>query len=185
TRLNAQQRVLAEEMVARYIAGPTAALPTVAIELRFSWRDWAGPGCPTLTGAIDRVAQLPSGQLLIIDYKTNLSLAPEDLASYSRQLQLYSAAVMAGVMGVPVRAPATALAMLRSGDLIEIASGESERRQALSWAVQAARRLELGDYRSVEGFPERPCGNCPFVERCPERRPGIRAGLAGQFEQSL
>ncbi|MGB6772175.1 MAG: PD-(D/E)XK nuclease family protein, partial [Candidatus Dormiibacterota bacterium] len=185
TRLNAQQRVLAEEMVARYIAGPTAALPTVAIELRFSWRDWAGPGCPTLTGAIDRVAQLPSGQLLIIDYKTNLSLAPEDLASYSRQLQLYSAAVMAGVMGVPVRAPATALAMLRSGDLIEVASGESERRQALSWAVQAARRLELGDYRSVEGFPERPCGNCPFVERCPERRPGIRAGLAGQFEQSL
>ncbi|MGA7087008.1 MAG: ATP-dependent DNA helicase [Candidatus Dormiibacterota bacterium] len=185
TRLTAQQRALAEDMVARYIAGPTAALPTVAIELRFSWRDWAGPGCPTLTGAIDRVAQLPSGQLLIIDYKTNLSLAPEDLASYSRQLQLYSAAVMAGVMGVPVRAPATALAMLRSGDLIEIASGESERRQALSWAVQAARRLELGDYRSVEGFPERPCGNCPFVERCPERRPGIRAGLAGQFEQSL
>ena len=184
-RLTAQQQALAEEMVARYIAGPTAALPTGATELRFSWRDWAGPGCPTLIGAIDRVARLPSGQLLIIDYKTNLSLAPDDLASYSRQLQLYSAAVAAGVMGAPVGAPATALAMLRSGDLIEVASGESERRQALTWAVQAARRLELGDYRSVQGFPDRPCGNCPFVERCPERRQGMRTGLAGEFEQTL
>lgn len=183
--LTAQQRALAEEMVARYVAGPTAALPTVATELRFSWRDWAGPGCPTLIGAIDRVARLPSGQLLIIDYKTNHSLAPNDLASYSRQLQLYSAAVTAGVMGAPMRAPATALAMLRSGELIEVASGESERRQAISWAAQAARRIELGDYRSVVGFPDRPCGNCPFVERCPERRQGIRASLAGQFEQTL
>jgi DNA helicase II / ATP-dependent DNA helicase PcrA len=177
--LSARQQSLGEEMVGRYLAGPTAALPTVATEFRFSWREWAGPDCPTLIGVIDRVAQLPSGQLLIIDYKTNLSLTPDDLSGYSRQLQLYAAAVTAGVMGTPVSAPATALALLRSGALIEVASGHPERQQALSWAAEAARRIELADYRSVEAFPDRPCGDCPFRERCPERRPGIAAGLAG------
>ena len=183
--LNPQQRALAEDMVRRYIAGRAAGLPTVATEFSFSWRDWAGPGCPTLVGVIDRVARLPSGQLLIIDYKTNVSLAPEELAGYSRQLQLYAAAVTAGVLGTPVRPPATALAMLRPGELLQVASGDLERRQALSWAAQAAHWVERGDYRSVEAFPNRPCADCPFVERCPERRPGIAAGLAGELEESL
>jgi DNA helicase-2/ATP-dependent DNA helicase PcrA len=183
-RLKPEQLALAEEMVARYLDGSTAALPTVATEFSFSWRDWAAPGCPALIGVIDRVAQLPSGQLLIIDYKTNLSLSHDDLADYSRQLQLYAAALAAGVLGAPVRAPATALAMLRSGDLIEVASGPSERQQALSWAADAARRIELGDYRSAEGFPDRPCGDCPFLEHCPERRPGIGPLLAREFEES-
>lgn len=183
--LSLQQRDLAEDMVGRYIAGRAAGLPTVATEFSFSWRDWAGPGCPTLIGVIDRVAQFPSGQLLIIDYKTNVSLAPGELADYSRQLQLYAAAVTAGVMGTAVRPPATALAMLRSGELLEVLSGDLERRQALSWAADAARRVEVGDYRSAEAFPARPCTACPFVERCPERRPGIAAGLAGELEESL
>ncbi|MGA8426966.1 MAG: ATP-dependent DNA helicase [Candidatus Dormiibacterota bacterium] len=173
--LTTEQRTLAEEMVQRYIAGPIAALPTVATELRFSWRDWAGPSCPTLIGAIDRVAQLPSNQVLIIDYKTNLSLSSDDLAGYSRQLQLYAAALTAGVMGTALQAPATQLVMLRSGEVIDVASGERERRQALNWAAEATLRIDRGDYQSVEGFPNRPCGDCPFVERCPERRPGVAA----------
>lgn len=183
--LSLEQRALAEDMVRRYITGRTAALPTVATEFSFGWRDWAGPGCPTLIGVIDRVAQLPSGQLLIIDYKTNFSVAPEELTGYSRQLQLYAAAVTAGVIGTPVRPPATALAMLRSGEMLDVTSGDLERQQALSWAAEAARRIEAGDYRSVEGFPNRPCADCPFVERCPERRPGIAVGLARELEESL
>jgi RecB family exonuclease len=138
-----------------------------------------------LVGVIDRVAQLPSGQLLVIDYKTNFSLSAEERSGYSRQLQLYAAAVTAGVLGTPVRPPVTALAMLRSGELLDVASGELDRQQALSWAAQAARRIERGDYRSVEAFPDRPCANCPFVERCPERRPEIAAGLARELEESL
>jgi superfamily I DNA/RNA helicase len=183
--LGPQQRALAEDMVRRYITGPAAALPTVATEHSFSWRDWAGPGCPTLIGVIDRVAQLPSGQLLIIDYKTNLSLAPDELTAYSRQLQLYAAAVTAGVLGAPVRPPATALAMLRSGELLQVGSGDLERQQALSWALDAARRVERGDYRSVEEYPERPCAGCAFLQRCPERRPGSAAVLTRELEESL
>jgi superfamily I DNA/RNA helicase/RecB family exonuclease len=183
--LSRQQRALAEDMVSRYITSRAAALPTIATEFSFSWRDWAGSGCPTLVGVIDRVAQLPSGQLLVIDYKTNFSLSAEERSGYSRQLQLYAAAVTAGVLGTPVRPPVTALAMLRSGELLDVASGELDRQQALSWAAQAARRIERGDYRSVEAFPDRPCANCPFVERCPERRPEIAAGLARELEESL
>ncbi len=182
--LGPEQRGLAEGMLREYLAGPTAALPTVATEFAFNWAEWSGPRCPPLVGVIDRIARLPSGELLIIDYKTNASLSAAELADYSRQLQLYAAAVAAGVMGVPLRAPVTALAMLRAGELIGVPSGPSERQEALSWAASSARRVEVGNYRSVEDFPDRPCGECPFVERCPERRPEAAPTLFGQLEEA-
>ncbi|HVB13490.1 MAG TPA: ATP-dependent DNA helicase [Candidatus Dormibacteraeota bacterium] len=182
--LDREQRADAELMLRKYLAGPTAALPTVATEFAFTWADWNGPRCPPLVGLIDRIARLPSGGLLILDYKTNLHLSADDLAEYSRQLQLYAAAVAAGVLGAPMPAPATALAMLRQGELITVVSGPEERQAALRWAASSARRVELGDYRSVDDFPGRPCGDCPFVERCPERRPEEVSGLVRQFEES-
>ncbi len=182
--LNPEQRALADEMVLNYLAGPAAALPTVATEIAFSWTGWAGPGCPPLVGVIDRVARLESGELMIIDYKTNLALSPTEVASYSRQLQLYAAAVAAGVMGAPVTAPATALAMLRTGELLTVSSGPEDLEAALSWARAAAGRVRAGEYRSVEDFPERPCARCPFVERCPERREEGLAPLFGQLKQA-
>jgi len=182
--LGSEQRQAAEVMLRAYVAGPAAALPTVATEFAFSWSDWAGPRCPPLVGVIDRIARLPSGGLLIIDYKTNLSLSAADLADYSRQLQLYAAAVAAGVMGAPLPAPETALAMLRSGELIMVPSGPPEREAALSWAMAAVRRVEAGDYRAVEGYPDRPCADCPFVERCPERRAGSAPALVGKAEEA-
>jgi DNA helicase-2/ATP-dependent DNA helicase PcrA len=182
--LGPEQRELAEAMLRKYVAGPEASLPTVATEFAFRWAGWAGPNCPPLVGIIDRIARLPSGQLLIIDYKTNLSLSAADLADYSRQLQLYAAAVAAGVMGTPVRSPAAALAMLRTGEFITVPSGLPEREAALSWAAAAAQRVEVGEYRAVEEFPDRPCVLCPFVERCPERRPESAPALLGKSEEA-
>jgi RecB family exonuclease len=168
--LGPEQRRLAEEMLAAYAASPVAALPTVAAEFAFSWHGWAGTGCPPLNGVIDRIARLESGALLIVDYKTNAALSSEELGEYSRQLLLYAAAVEAGALGTPMSAPRTALAMLRSGQLLEVSSAAEDLREALNWAGAAARRVEAGDYRSVERFPSRPCGECPFFARCPERR---------------
>jgi hypothetical protein len=51
-----------------------------------------------------------------------------------------------------------------------VSSAAEDLREALNWAGAAARRVEAGDYRSVERFPSRPCGECPFFAHCPERR---------------
>jgi ATP-dependent helicase/nuclease subunit A len=178
------QREAAESMLRRYVSGPGAALPTVATEFAFSWAGWGSRSCPPLVGVIDRLARLPSGELLIIDYKTNLSLSESELVTYSRQLQLYSAAVAAGVMGSPLRAPATALLMLRTGELITVPSGAEERAAALSWAAAVAQRVAAGQYRAVEDFPDRPCVECSFVERCPERREDSWPVLVGKSEEA-
>jgi superfamily I DNA/RNA helicase/RecB family exonuclease len=177
--LGSEQRRLAEEMLATYAASPVAALPTVAVEFPFTWRSWAGPGCPPLHGVIDRVAQLESGALLVVDYKTNATVSPEELGEYSRQLRLYAAAVAAGALGTPVRVPGAALATLRSGRLLEVSTAPEELGEALQWAGAAAARVKAGDYRSVERFPSRPCGDCPFLDRCPERREGLATPSRG------
>lgn len=183
--LNPEQRSLAAPMLTAYAASPIAALPTVATEFAFSWRGWSEPGTPPLVGVIDRIARLGTGGLLILDYKTNASLAPADLAEYSRQLRLYASAIEAGVMGTPLSPPGTALLMLRSRQVIEVLSGPSQRREALSWAAGTAWRLRAGQYRSVEEFPDRPCAACPFRERCPERRPLSGSGLVRELEEPL
>ncbi|MGH7665886.1 MAG: ATP-dependent helicase [Candidatus Dormibacteria bacterium] len=182
--LSPAQRSEAEAMLNTYLALPTAALPTVATEFAFTWSDWAGPGCPPLVGLIDRIARLPQGGLLLIDYKTNRSLGATEQVTYARQLQLYAAAVEAGVLGAPVAAPATALVMLRSGQLIPVESGAQERRQALEWAGWAAGRVAKGDYHATDGFPERPCRDCAFQARCPERRQDLAPDLVGHLEET-
>jgi RecB family exonuclease len=128
---------------------------------------------------IDRVAQLESGALLVVDYKTNATVSPEELGEYSRQLRLYAAAVAAGALGTPVRVPGAALATLRSGRLLEVSTAPEELGEALQWAGAAAARVKAGDYRSVERFPSRPCGDCPFLDRCPERREGLATPSRG------
>jgi len=181
--LEPEQLGEAQEMLRNYLALPAAALPTVATELAFVWAEWGQPGWPALVGVIDRIALLPGNGLLILDYKTNLQLDAARLAVYSRQLQLYAAAVGAGAMGAPGASTATALAMLRTGELITVPSGPEERREALHWASTAANRVVSGEYRAGDDFPDRPCRECPYRARCPERRADIGAPLPGEFEQ--
>ncbi|MGH7642720.1 MAG: ATP-dependent helicase [Candidatus Dormibacteria bacterium] len=168
--LDGEQRAAAEVMLRLYLAGPVAALPTVATEFGFSWSGWSDTGGPPLVGVIDRIARRHGGGLLIIDYKTNLRLTDAERTDCFRQLQLYAAAVSAGVLGEPLQAPETAIAMLRTGELIPVPSGPQDREAALSWARTAAERMQAGDYRAVADYPNRPCDSCPFLERCPERR---------------
>ncbi|MGA9919843.1 MAG: ATP-dependent DNA helicase [Candidatus Dormiibacterota bacterium] len=181
--LGLEQREAAESMLRRYLSGPEAGLPTVATEFAFSWSGWSDPSCPPLVGVIDRIARLDSGELLIIDYKTNLTLSESELVTYSRQLQLYSAAVAAGIMGSPLRAPATALLMLRTGEMVSVPSGAQDLAAALGWAASVAHRVAAGQYRSVEDYPDRPCARCPFLERCPERREDSWPVLVGKSEE--
>ncbi len=173
----------ARGMVAGYASSAAATLPTVAVECTFRWEGWAGADAPALEGAIDRVARGPSGELLVLDYKTNATLPEAERASYARQLQLYSGALAAGALGAPVTAISGRVLWLEAGQELDVDCGSEARELALSWAREGAERVRRGDYRSVESFPDRPCRSCPFAAQCPERRSDWRSAPFGHPEQ--
>lgn len=166
--LGAERAQAAERMLRDYAGLPVASLATVAVELEFSWRVWAD--LPPLVGAIDRVAELASGELLVIDYKTNWEIGAAELADYQHQLRLYAAALGAGLLRRPGPAGA-AILMLRRGELLEVDCRPAAIEATLAWAHSLAERTRSGAALSGLGQPDRPCPECPFRELCPERRP--------------
>ncbi len=173
--LGPEQAAEVELMLRGYAGLAVAGLPTVGVELAFSWREWAGADLPPLVGAIDRVARLPSGELLVIDYKTNLRLTEAELADYGHQLRLYAAALQAGLLGEPAAARA-AILLLRSGELREVDCGHGAMRLSLAWARSQAERASSAAAMSGLGHPDRPCQGCQFESFCPERRRPQGAG---------
>ncbi|NNM97640.1 MAG: ATP-dependent helicase [Candidatus Dormibacteraeota bacterium] len=165
----------AESMLRAYAGSPIAALPTVAVELAFSWRGWAGDRLPPLVGAIDRVARLASGELLVIDYKTNWAIESSELGDYQHQLRLYAAALGAGLLGGSSPTQAVLL-MLRSGERLEVDCDRAAIDRSLAWARGLAESTVSGAALSGLGRPDRPCPECDFREFCPERRPEAGGG---------
>jgi len=146
-----------------------AALPTVAVELQFRWNNWAASERPPLVGAIDRIASLGDGGVMVVDYKTNHELGAAGLEAYSHQLRLYVAAIAAGLLRAPVRAQA-ALMMLRSGDLLQVDCSEEAVQSTLGWARERARLATAPELLTGIGHPDRPCAQCAFRQLCAERR---------------
>ncbi len=163
-----------EAMLETYAALPVAALPTLGVEIKFTWRGWGQGNLPHLVGAIDRVALTDQGEALVLDYKTDRMLTPASLQRHGRQLLLYSMAVERGLLGSYRAAPPT-LVMLRSGELVEVDSSAAARDDALSWAVALARRAAEPETLSAVGHSPLPCGECPYEWFCPERD-----GVAGR-----
>jgi DNA helicase-2/ATP-dependent DNA helicase PcrA len=175
TDLPAAQKAEGAEMLGQYSRLAVAALPTVAVELQFRWDNWAAPELPPLVGAIDRIARLGDGGVLVVDYKTNRGLDAAGLEAYSHQQRLYVAALAAGLLGEPVQAEA-ALLMLRSGDLVEVDCSSAAVEGTLAWAGERARRAVRPEGLSGMGHPDRPCPQCPFRQFCPERRDLVGVG---------
>ncbi|MHB1527061.1 MAG: ATP-dependent helicase [Candidatus Dormibacteria bacterium] len=173
--LGPEQAAEVELMLRGYASLAVAGLPTVAVELAFSWREWAGADLPPLVGAIDRVARLPSGELLVIDYKTNVRVTKAELVDYAHQLRLYVAALQAGLLGEPVAARA-AILMLRSGELQEVDCAHEAMQLSLAWARNQAKLTNSAATMSGLDNPDRPCQGCQFEGFCPERRPPQGAG---------
>jgi RecB family exonuclease len=167
------------EMLSRYSSLAVAALPTVAVELQFRWFKWAGLELPPLVGAIDRIARLRNGGVVVLDYKTNRGLDAAGLEAYFHQQRLYVAALAAGLLGEPVKADA-ALLMLRSGDLLEVDCSPDAVGATLAWATERARLAVVPDRLSGAGYPDRPCAECAFRHLCPERRGlAVRESFSG------
>lgn len=166
--LPSEQMADGAEMLSRYSSLAVAALPTVAVELQFRWFKWAILEPPPLVGAIDRIARLGNGGVLVVDYKTNRGLDAARLEAYSHQQRLYVAALAAGLLGEPLKAEA-ALLMLRTGDLLEVDCSPDAVEGTLAWAGERARWAVVPDGLSGIGHPDRPCAECAFRQLCPER----------------
>ncbi|HVD04129.1 MAG TPA: ATP-dependent DNA helicase [Candidatus Dormibacteraeota bacterium] len=157
------------ELLRGYCTTAVAGLPTVATELPFFWRGWAGIGVPPLVGVVDRVAVLEDGARLVLDYKTNYSLNSEQLVAYSHQLRLYAMALDAAAD--PSAAPTqAALVVLRTRQLIPVDCSAEARQRSREWGASLAGHLAGGGEFSALGHPNRPCSDCPFEPICPERR---------------
>jgi DNA helicase-2/ATP-dependent DNA helicase PcrA len=164
-----EQRAAGAEMLSRYAGLAVAALPSVAVELQFRWNSWAAPELAPLVGAIDRVARLGDGGVMVVDYKTNRELGAAGLETYAHQLRLYVAAIAAGLLGAPVRAEA-ALLMLRSGDLLQVDCSQEAVQSTLAWAAERAQVAGAPELLTGLGHPDRPCAQCAFRQLCAERR---------------
>lgn len=168
-----------DEMMARYSTMEVASLPTVGVEVPFRWRGWAGEGVPPLVGAIDRVAMLPGGELMVLDYKTDGRSGPLEMQQHARQLGLYALALKQGLLGAP-RASRAGVVMLRSGEFREVDTSDAAAQRALDWAVPLARSALAPSRLSATGRPNLPCPICPHRWFCPERdgdRPRPRRGM--------
>ena len=170
-----------ESMLETSAALPVAALPTLGVEVNFSWRGW-GPGhLPDLVGAIDRLALGEEGEVLVLDYKTDLAPTPATVERHGRQLLLYSLAVEAGLLGRP-RPARAALVMLRTGELLAVDGSAPARDAARQWAATLAGRALVPESLTAVGHSPLPCGECPYRWFCPEREgasPPAQGPLSG------
>ncbi len=169
----------AVEMLRGYCEMEVARLPTLATELPFFWRGWAGAGVPPLVGVVDRVAKQEDGSRLVLDYKTDRGLSVDQLTVYSHQLRLYTMALDAA-QPPPVPTTSAGLVVLRSREVVSVECSKEAMRSSLNWAEALALKLRSSGDLSALGHPERPCADCPFEPICPERLPRAWTEVVGK-----
>jgi ATP-dependent exoDNAse (exonuclease V) beta subunit len=149
------------EMLARYLAHPLAAAPTLGVELEFNLR----LGDARVRGFVDRVCVV-DGQTTLVDYKTNATLDARLIEAYSMQLRLYGLAARRGLLPGGLE-PRLMLFDIRRGQLIEVAPDD----EAVEARIAAATsRIAAGDFALGPEHAERPCTLCAFKAICTDAR---------------
>lgn len=182
--LSAKERVEAEAALERFTAWEEANSHrrTLGNEVPFSVRTTIGGEAVQLDGTIDRLAQLPDGRLVIVDYKTGR--VPADVKKrvpLHPQLGLYQLAAAHGAFDgyADTREVAAAeLIYLSAGDgypRVETQASLAEQphlpetdHSYPTWADEQVARA-AGIVRS-ENFVARACASCsycPFRSSCP------------------
>jgi hypothetical protein len=148
------------QMLRAYLEHPLARARTLGCELEFNLR----LGNVGVKGVVDRVCEL-DGSPALVDYKTNARLDERLRRAYSTQLRLYGLAAERGL--VPGgQAPRLVLFDMRRSEAIEVDPDPA----AEAEVVEAACRIEAGDFALRPEHSDRPCFLCAYRPLCPDRR---------------
>ena len=154
------------DMLARYLAHPLAATPTLGVELEFNLR----LGKARVRGFVDRVCEV-DGQTTLVDYKTNATLDARLIEAYSMQLRLYGLAARRGLLPGG-RNPRLLLFDIRRGQMIDVAPDD---RAVEARIAAATSRIVAGDFALGPEHAERPCTLCAFRPICADARVPVPA----------
>ncbi|HEX2680433.1 MAG TPA: PD-(D/E)XK nuclease family protein, partial [Candidatus Dormibacteraeota bacterium] len=149
------------EMLERYLSGPLAAAPTLAVESAFNMK----VGASRVRGVVDRVCEV-DGQVTLVDFKTNATLDAKLREAYELQLRIYGLAARRGLLPGG-RDPRLILYDLRRGQMHEVAPDD---RQAEERIQSAVARITARDFRLGPEHDDRPCKLCAYRPVCPDAR---------------
>jgi RecB family exonuclease len=118
-----------------------------------------------LTGRLDRVGELPGGELEILDYKSGRSTLTEEDVLGDLGLKVYETLVRAHYPGREVR---VSIHALRASLKVTVRRSEEESAQVARWLDDLAAEIladETHEPRVLEA-----CADCDFLRICPAAR---------------
>jgi len=117
-------------------------------------------GGNTIAGRIDRIDELPSGRIVITDYKTGKPRSQED-ADQSLQLSIYA---WAALEKWGYRADRLVFYNLEENSVVVTSRNERQLEEAKGKVEQVAAKIEAGEFRARPGFH---CRFCAYRSLCP------------------
>lgn len=145
------------EIIKTFHSSHKPGLTTVLQTEKFFEIYWQGH---TIVGKIDRVDKLPTGELEIIDYKTNKKLPNESDFHFDLQLPLYQWA--AETIWKDFDKIKLTLHFLRHNKKLS-PQNIKDRESLQKYILETVKLIQNSDFKST---PTKLCGWCEYLDRC-------------------
>ena len=122
----------------------------------------------TIVGKVDRIDKLPTGEIEVVDYKTNRKLPQDDDFKYDLQLAMYKWGVTTLLRGNPeIKMTLQYLRHNKKISPIEITSRENLQK----FILDTVREISKTDYKAT---PSVLCGWCEYLHMCEEGQASLK-----------
>jgi DNA helicase-2/ATP-dependent DNA helicase PcrA len=158
-----EKRVEAERMLRDYYAKHSSNWTAPAyLEQRFR----VVIGGETLTGSIDRLDILPSGDVEIIDYKTGSPKTADDLKfDTKRQLLIY---LLAAERELHVKPTLLTYYYLQNNEAATFTPKDKDLEKIENFVAETVAEIRTNNF--TPNPSQFACGNCDFKDVCPSRK---------------